>query len=108
MSRTVRRSTDNASDIEPLRNLYKTEVYELAKHLGIPKKILEKPPTAGLWEGQTDEGEFGFTYKEADEALFQLYDQKKTNVKGIDPAVVAKVKTWVARNRFKRHTPLVS
>ncbi|KKU86614.1 MAG: NH(3)-dependent NAD(+) synthetase [Candidatus Gottesmanbacteria bacterium GW2011_GWA2_47_9] len=57
---------DEASDVEPLRQLYKTQVYELARYLDIPKKILAKPPTAGLWEGQTDEGEFGFTYREVE------------------------------------------
>ncbi|MEK7102090.1 MAG: NAD(+) synthase, partial [Patescibacteria group bacterium] len=63
---------DEASDIEPLRNLYKTQVYALAKELGIPEPILTKAPTAGLWEGQTDEGEFGFTYKEADKILTMI------------------------------------
>ncbi len=89
---------DSASDIEPLHNLYKTEVYELAKSLGIPEPILVKKPTAGLWEGQTDEGEFGFTYKEADEIL--------ATGKG-DPKTVAKVKARVAANSFKHHLPIV-
>jgi NAD+ synthase len=102
---------DEASDIEPLRNLYKTQVYELARFLGIPKPILEKKPTAGLWEGQTDEGEFGFTYKDADEILFLLYDEKKSVeeivVHGIARDVVEKVKAWVEKNSFKHHLPIV-
>ncbi|EKD64488.1 MAG: hypothetical protein ACD_50C00375G0002 [uncultured bacterium] len=98
---------DSASDIEPLRNLYKTQVYQLAKYLGIPDKILNKAPTAGLWEGQTDEGEFGFTYKDADEVLFQLYDLKKDNVEGVDPGVVEKVKSRVSRNAFKHSLPIL-
>jgi len=69
---------DEASDIEPLRNLYKTQIYDLAKYLGIPEAILTKKPTAGLWEGQTDEGEFGFTYKDADEILSMVVDEKKS------------------------------
>lgn len=69
---------DGASDIEPLRHLYKTQVYILASYLGIPKEILQKSPTAGLWPGQTDEKEFGFTYKEADEVLHLYFDEKKS------------------------------
>lgn len=98
---------DSASDIEPLRNLYKTQVYQLAKYLKISQSILNKTPTAGLWEGQTDEGEFGFTYKDADEVLYQLYDLKKKKVEGVDPVVVKRVKAWVDRNSFKHNLPLV-
>lgn len=65
---------DEASDIEPLRELYKTQVYQLATYLNVPDVILKKAPSAGLWNGQTDEGEFGFGYQEADEILF-LYEQ---------------------------------
>jgi len=57
---------DSASDIVPLANLLKWEIRDLARHIGIPDRIIEKPPTAGLWEGQTDEGEMGVTYEELD------------------------------------------
>jgi len=63
---------DNAADIQPIIHLYKTEVYELAKELGIPEPILRKPPSAGLWAGQTDEGEIGLSYPEIDAALRAL------------------------------------
>lgn len=69
---------DEASDIEPIKHLFKTQVYELASYLGVPKAILEKAPAAELWTGQTDEGEFGFTYKEADEVLSLYFDKKKS------------------------------
>src|SRR3989338_8085174 len=69
---------DEASDIEPLQHLYKTEVGQLVEYLDIPRTIIEQKPTAGLWEGQTDEGEFGFTYKEADCILNFYVDLKKT------------------------------
>ena len=102
---------DSASDIEPLRNLYKTQVYQLANYLSIPQTIVEKAPTAGLWEGQTDEGEFGFTYKEADEILFQLYDEKKTIdqivASGVDRTVVEKVQSWVYSHSFKHNLPII-
>jgi len=67
---------DEASDFEPIQHLYKTQVYQLANFLNVPKNIINKTPTAGLWHGQTDEGEFGFSYKEADEVLFYYYDKK--------------------------------
>ncbi len=60
---------DSGSDIIPLGNLLKGEVRNLAKYIGIPQNIIEKPPTAGLWEGQTDEGEMGITYEELDNYL---------------------------------------
>lgn len=100
---------DEASDLEPLRNLYKTQVYKMARELGIPEPILTKAPTAGLWEGQTDEGEFGFSYKEADEILVLYFDQEKTieeiiglgNKKDVVDAVIGRV----SRNNFKHHLP---
>lgn len=102
---------DEASDIEPLRNLYKTQVTALARHLGIPEQILTKPPTAGLWEGQTDEGELGFSYKDADEILYQLYDLKKTTdeiaISGLDKAVIKKVQARVIQNSFKHYLPIL-
>jgi NAD+ synthase len=60
---------DGGVDIEPIINLTKTEVRELAKYLGIPGKIINKAPSAGLWEGQTDEEELGFTYKDLDDHI---------------------------------------
>lgn len=60
---------DGSADLEPLGDLYKTDVIKLAKELGIPKRIIEKPPSAGLWEGQTDEEDLGISYKELDRIL---------------------------------------
>jgi len=60
---------DGGVDLMPLAGLVKTEVRELAKHLGVPQVIIDKPPTAGLWAGQTDEGEMGLTYAELDEYI---------------------------------------
>ncbi len=101
---------DEASDIEPLRNLYKTQVYELAKYLGIPEKILARPPTAGLWEGQTDEGEFGFGYKEADEVLKFLYDEKRTPEAlaslGFRKGTIVRIQEWIKNNIFKSRLPI--
>jgi NAD+ synthase len=60
---------DGGCDVEPIGDLYKTEVWELAKYLGVDKKLIDKKPTADLWEGQTDEGEIGATYQEMDRVL---------------------------------------
>lgn len=68
---------DGASDIAPLLGLYKTEVRELAKILGVPEKIISKTPTAGLWQGQTDEEELGIEYNLLDKILYKLMDSKK-------------------------------
>ncbi len=69
---------DAASDIEPIQHLYKTQIIELAKYLGVPKEIITAKPTANLWEGQTDEGELGFTYQEADQVLYYYFEHKLT------------------------------
>lgn len=98
---------DAASDIEPIQHLYKTQVYELAKYLKVPKEVLEAKPSAGLWSNQTDEGEFGFSYKEADQVLF-LYFEKKLSVREIKNRGfknARKILDFVKQNSFKHHTP---
>jgi len=60
---------DNAADLQPLLHLYKTEIYEYAKELGIPESIMKKAPSAGLWEGQSDEEEIGLSYEKIDDSL---------------------------------------
>lgn len=103
---------DEASDLEPLRNLYKTQVKKLAEALGVPKKIINKPPSAGLWQGQTDEKELGFSYEEADPILSLHFDKKyswgKIVKTGFSKKIVEKVKCWVKKNEFKRRTPIVA
>lgn len=102
---------DEASDIEPLRTLYKTQVYMLAKYLNIPEKILTKSPTAGLWEGQTDESEFGFSYKIADEILYFLIEKKLSKKEliahGYDKETIEKIWWWRQRGIFKERLPYV-
>ena len=102
---------DEASDIEPIRRLYKTQVYALAKHLKIPKKILNTPPTAGLWKGQTDEGEFGFDYKFADEILYlhteKHLSKKEILAKGFDKKLVDRLWWWLSKGEFKDRLPHV-
>ena len=90
---------DGGADILPIGGLYKTEVRTLAQELGLPKRIIEKPPSAGLWEGQTDEGELGITYPELDRAL-QALDSGRTE--SVPPGKLTKVHEMVARSAHKR------
>ncbi|NCO88578.1 NAD(+) synthase [Candidatus Roizmanbacteria bacterium] len=100
---------DAASDIEPIQHLYKTQIYQLAKYLKIPREIINQPPTAGLWNGQTDEGQFEFTYKEADQVLSLYYDQRKSLkmiIKSGFPNVKIIIK-MMRNNQFKNKTPYI-
>lgn len=101
---------DEASDIEPIRHLYKTQVKQLASYLQISQKIIDKMPTAGMWQGQTDEGEFGFSYEQADQILYLCHDKKKTKKEiinsGFGKEVVEKVLNRQKENVFKHKTPL--
>ena len=76
---------DSGADLMPLLNLYKTEIFEMAKVLGVPDVIINKKPSAGLWEGQTDEDEFGFTYEELDNYL--MNNSETTSKKLIDKKI---------------------
>lgn len=103
---------DTACAINPLGDLYKTQVWQLAEAMGVPKHLIEKKPSADLWEGQTDEGEFGFTYKKADHLLYFMIDERRsmTELKemGFEPELVERVKTMVMKNQFKRRLPLIA
>lgn len=100
---------DEASDIEPIIGLYKTQVRELASHLEIPEKIIQKTPTAGMWLGQTDEGEFGFTYEEADQILNLWHDKKykKDEIirNGFNSKIVDRILKRFNDNSFKHNLP---
>lgn len=97
---------DQASDVEPILHLYKTQVFELAKHLGVPLKIIEKKPSANLWESQTDEGEFGFTYKNADPVLFLFYDKKNPlwTIESMAPGA-KRIIEFAEKNHYKHNVP---
>ena len=98
---------DEASDIEPIVHLYKTQVRQLSEFLDLPTQIQTKQPTADLWEGQTDEQELGFSYEIADRVLMQLIDEGKPGAKieGMDPELVAKVIQRVGQMKFKQQVP---
>jgi NAD+ synthase len=94
---------DGAADILPLGDVLKTEERALAEELGIPRVIIEKPPSAGLWEGQTDEGEIGMSYEILDRIL-TLLDSGVADVSqtGHDPALVSRVKRMTEQSVHKR------
>jgi NAD+ synthase len=103
---------DMASAVNPIGDLYKTQVRQLSRALGIPPVIVDKPPSADLWVGQTDEGELGFTYEEVDKLLYLLVDQRfsaqECVEEGFDEKFVNSVITRVRRNQFKRMMPPIA
>lgn len=103
---------DEASDLEPTKSLYKTQLVELAKYLNLPERIINKKPSAGLWGGQTDEGEFGFSYQQADQVLHLHHDKKfkKEEIikQGFDRKTVEKVLNWAKKNQFKHQAPIIA
>jgi NAD+ synthase len=95
---------DGATDILPIAGLLKKEVRKLARELGIPSHIITKPPTAGLWSGQTDEGEMGLTYRELDDILERI-EKKKPQAQA--QAKVNKVKKMINLSEHKRQGPKI-
>jgi NAD+ synthase len=103
---------DTASAINPIGDLYKTQVWELSEYLGVPQVVVDKQPTADLWEGQTDEQELGFTYREADELLYRMVDERRRPDEliemGFAPEFIESVAVRIRRNQFKRTTPVIA
>ncbi len=100
-----------ACAFNPLGGLFKTQVRELAAHLGVPARIIAKPPSGDLWEGQTDEGEMGLTYEEADPLLHGMVDLGMSEAQlageGFDADLIRKVRGMVEASSFKRILPPV-
>ena len=103
---------DSASAMNPIGDLYKTQVRQLSRAMNIPAPIIDKPPSADLWEGQTDEGELGFTYGEVDKLLYLLVDQRYSPLEAIEAGFNEKfvnaVTTRIRRNQFKRMQPPIA
>ena len=100
---------DGGSDFMPIGDLYKTQVYKLAKYLEIPEKIIQKPPTAGLWKGQTDENELGMPYEKIDSILYWI--ERKAGIEaisektGIEKKEVERIYEMVEKTEHKRRFP---
>lgn len=102
---------DDSPPINPLGDLFKTQVWILARHLGVPKEVVEKPPTADLVRGQTDEGDFGVTYGQADRILHWLlhgYSTADLLARGFDEDAVQKVRRRLDGTHWKRRLPTVA
>ncbi len=103
---------DNACAFNPIGDLYKSQVRQLAVAAGVPDAILRKAPSADLWPGQTDEAEAGFSYPVLDRLLFWRIDKRRTDEEmtalGFDPELVAKVDRMIATSEFKRQVPPIA
>ncbi|RMF86522.1 MAG: NAD+ synthase [Nitrospinota bacterium] len=103
---------DMASAINPLGDLYKTQVRQLAREMKVPREIIEKKPTADLWFGQSDEEELGFTYEEVDHLLYYLVDKRYTveelQAKGFDLRFIREVYKRVQASQYKRKLPVIA
>ncbi len=103
---------DLACAMNPLGNLYKTQIRQLAKYLGIPENIITKPPSADLWAGQTDEGELGISYELLDTFLYYYddchYGDDKLIELGFTPDIIEHIKTTIAKNRFKASPTVIA
>jgi NAD+ synthase len=103
---------DMASAINPLGDLYKTQVWALAEAVGIPAVIVRKEPSADLWVGQTDEGELGFTYREVDRLLYLMVDQRYTKPEllaaGFAERFVDDIAQRIMFSQFKRRLPVIA
>ncbi|HEY0558368.1 MAG TPA: NAD+ synthase [Thermoanaerobaculia bacterium] len=103
---------DNASSLNPLGDLYKCQIWQLSRHLGLPSEVIDKAPSADLWPGQTDEGELGFSYEMADEVLHLLFDlglrPEEVAARGYEERVVRRIVSLEQRFRFKRRLMLIA
>ncbi len=101
---------DSASSVNPIGDLYKFQVYELARYFEIPTSIIDKKPTADLWENQTDEDELGFSYIDIDKLLYSILDQELSRemiLEKFDKRLVDGIVKRVLNNSFKRNVPFI-
>lgn len=103
---------DLASAINPIGDLYKSEVFELAHYLNVTPSIIEKPPSADLWDGQSDEADLGYTYAQLDGAM-KLYVEERLSVEqireqGIEKEMIEMIVKRIFRNHFKRKMPVIA
>ena len=103
---------DMASALNPIGDLYKSHVWQLSEAMGIPREVIEKQPSADLWAGQTDEEELGFSYRQVDELLYRMVDQRLTRdeliASGFAPEFIDTVYNKVQNSHFKRRMPVIA
>jgi len=102
---------DLASAFNPIGDLYKSEIFEFAKFLGVNEEIISKPPSADLWEGQSDEADLGYTYAQIDEVLAKYVDERWTKeelLEVYEKELVEMIIKRIYQNQFKRKMPLIA
>ena len=103
---------DMASALNPIGDLYKSQVWQLASHVDLPGQVVRKPPSADLWEGQSDEQELGFAYAQVDRLLYHAVDRRMSRAEllenGHDAAFVDSVLRRVRLNQYKRRLPIIA
>ena len=103
---------DMASALNPLGDLYKTQVWALSEAVGVPEVIVAKDPSADLWIGQTDEGELGFSYREVDKLLYLMVDQRYTKAElraaGFPERFIDEIAARIMNSQFKRRLPVIA
>lgn len=103
---------DMASALNPIGDLYKTQVWALSEHVGVPAPVVAKQPSADLWQGQTDERELGFEYRAVDRLLYLMVDERWEDedilAAGFAPTFLERVRGLVQRSQFKRRLPVIA
>ena len=103
---------DGASAINPIGSLYKTDIFEFARFLGLPASVIEKAPSADLFEGQTDEGEIGYSYIQMDPVIHAVSDlgmsEEDIIREGFDEKLVRFVKARINSMKYKRKVPIIA
>ncbi len=103
---------DMASALNPIGDLYKSQVWQLSEEMGVARAVIDKKPSADLWAGQTDEEELGFTYRTVDELLYMMVDRRATTAElvttGFDRAFVDNIYRKVQNSHFKRRLPVIA
>ncbi len=103
---------DMASALNPIGDLYKSQVWQLSEELGIPREVIDKKPSADLWAGQTDEQELGFTYREVDELMYRMIDLRMTDdellKENFSHDFIDKIRSKIKNSHFKRRLPIIA
>ncbi len=103
---------DMASALNPIGDIYKSHVWQLSEEVGVPREVIEKKPSADLWDGQTDEQELGFAYRDVDELLYRLVDLRMNRdelvAEGFAPEFIDTVSRKVQNSHFKRRLPVIA
>ncbi|NVN98903.1 MAG: NAD+ synthase [Geobacteraceae bacterium] len=103
---------DMASALNPIGDLYKSQVWQLSEEMEIPREVIDKKPSADLWAGQTDEQELGFTYREVDELMYRMIDLRMTDeellAENFNAEFIAKIRHKIMSSHFKRRLPIIA